>query len=350
MRLLVAAALVVTLYAAETRLTVEQLYSFIKSSVRLKHPDRQVASFLQNVKMAERLDDRTIEDLQGYGAGPRTLAALRTLRDASSSLPVARRVEQVAPASIPPPSPDEQDRVLHEVRQNARNYTKNLPDFLCTQVTRRYVDPSGLEFWQRMDVLTARLSFFEQREDYKLVLVNSRVADQEYQDVGGATSTGEFGSLLRELFSEKARARMRWERWATLRGKRTHVFSYRVAQPNSDWHITYERRDSIVPGYRGLVYVDNDTNMVLRVTLEAEDIPPSFPIQQASTVLDYDFTEISGQQHLLPLRAVIRMRQGKLLTKNEVEFRLYRRFTADATITFTPDPLPEDQTDEQPPQ
>jgi hypothetical protein len=90
--------------------------------------------------------------------------------------------------------------------------------------------------------------------------------------------------------------------------------------------------------------------MVLRVTLEAEDIPPSFPVQQASSMLDYDFTEISGQQHLLPLRAVVRMRQGKLLTKNEVEFRLYRKFTADATITFTPEPLPEDKTEEQPPQ
>jgi hypothetical protein len=96
--------------------------------------------------------------------------------------------------------------------------------------------------------------------------------------------------------------------------------------------------------------VDRDTNTVLRITLTAEDIPPSFPITEASTVLDYDFTRISDQDYLLPLRAVVRMRSGKFLTRNTVEFRLYRKFSAEATITFdTPPPLPEDQVQEQPP-
>jgi hypothetical protein len=45
----------------------------------------------------------------------------------------------------------------------------------------------------------------------------------------------------------------------------------------------------------------------------------------------------------------VRMRDSKLLTKNDVEFRLYRKFTAESSITFTPDALPDDQTKEQPP-
>jgi len=50
------------------------------------------------------------------------------------------------------------------------------------------------------------------------------------------------------------------------------------------------------------------------------------------------------------LKAVMRMRQAKLLTKNDVEFRLYRKFTAEAEIKYdTPEPLPEDKTKEQPP-
>ena len=66
-------------------------------------------------------------------------------------------------------------------------------------------------------------------------------------------------------------------------------------------------------------------------------------------MLDYDYTNIGEQQFLLPLRAVVRMRNEKLLTKNEVEFRLYRKFGADVAIKFeTPDPLPEDQVKEQP--
>ena len=119
---------------------------------------------------------------------------------------------------------------------------------------------------------------------------------------------------------------------------------------HSKWHVSYERRLDIVPGYNGLVYVDRDNFSVMRISLEAQDIPADFPVQQAGTTLDYDFAEISGQQYILPLRAVMRMRSGKFLSKNEVEFRMYRKFGAEAIIKFeTPEPLPEEKINEQPP-
>jgi len=335
----------------QERLSVQQLVSFVRSSIQLRHPDQQVASYLKKVQLSERLDDRTIEELQAMGAGPRTLEALRALRDASRALPRPAGAEQrEQPAAIPPPSPAEQQRILKEVREYALNYVRGLPDFICTQVTRRYLDPTGLEFWSQQDVITARLTYFEHREDYKVILINNRPTNVSYENLGGATSTGEFGSMMRELFAPETQARFRWERWATLRGRRTHVFSYQVDQPRSKWHISYQKMLEIVPGYRGLVYVDRDTLAVARITLEAVGIPPDFPIQEASTVLDYDFVDIAGRQYWLPLRAVVRMREGKLLLRNEVEFRMYRKFAAETTITFeTPEPLPEDKVKEQPP-
>ncbi|MCX6624049.1 MAG: hypothetical protein NTY38_23900 [Acidobacteria bacterium] len=66
-------------------------------------------------------------------------------------------------------------------------------------------------------------------------------------------------------------------------------------------------------------------------------------------MLDYEFQKISGIDFVLPLRAVMRMREGKYLMKNEAEFRLYRKFGAEASIKFdTPEPLPDDQTRAQP--
>jgi hypothetical protein len=336
---------------AQTRLTIEQLFAFIQSSVKLQHPDKQVAAYLSQVKLSEKLDERTIEELQGLGAGPRTVQALRSLKEASASLPAPQpKAPRPAAVQIPPPSPEEQHKIIEETREYALNYTKSLPDFICTQVTRRFYDPSGLEFWQSADTLTTRVSYFEQKEDYKLIMINNRMTTQSYDSVGGATSTGEFGSLLREIFLPESNTRFLWERWATLRGHRAYVFAYRVSQLNSKWRISFERRLEIIAGYNGLIYIDKETGMVLRITLEAEDIPPSFPIQQAATVLDYDFAKISEREFLLPLRAQVRMRQGKFLTRNDVEFRLYRKFSAESTITYTPEPLPEDQTKEQPAQ
>jgi hypothetical protein len=345
-------ALVVSLCAlGQQTLSFDQLLSFIRSSIRMKYQDKEVASYVSKVKLTEQLDERTIEELQGEGLGPKTVAALRELAAASTSLP---KPKPPAPkpvlTPIPPPSSEEQQAIIGEVREYAMNYSKSLPDFICTQVTRRYYDPSGLEFWQNMDTITARLSYFEQKEDYKLILVNNRYVNTNYEALGGATSAGEFGSLLRASLDRKADALIEFDRWATLRGKRAYVFAYRVSSAHSEWSIRYERLREIVTGYRGLIYVDKDTHLVLRITLEAIDIPSDFPVQEARTVLDYDYVKIAERPYLLPLKAVVRMRHDKLLTKNDVEFRMYRKFSAEADIKFdTPDPLPEDQTKEQPP-
>jgi hypothetical protein len=348
MRVVAAVLLFCVTGLAETRMTVEQLRAFVTSSRQLGHSDKQVAEYLKNVKVTQRLEPGVVEDLYG-SAGPKTLEALREISEASKKLPAApapppKPVYQ----PIPPPSSAEQGRILDNVRDYALDYSRRLPNFICTQVTRRYVDPSGLEFWQQQDVITTKLSYFEQKEDYKVILVNNHYVNTSMDKLGGATSQGEFGSMLKEIFELRSRATFEWERWATLRGRRMHVFTYSVPQETSQWRITYDNVDSIRPAYGGLVYVDRDTNSIMRVTLEARNIPPSFPVQEANTTLDYDYQTISGQSYVLPLKAVIRMRSGKMLTKNDVEFRMYNRFGAEATITFTPDELPEEQLKEQP--
>lgn len=338
---------------AQMPMTVGQLKSFLKSSVELKHPDRRVAEYLKKVRLTERLTDRDLMEIAADGVGPKTMEALNELKESSRSLPPPKAESAVAPPParpMPEPPPDVQKRVIEEAREFALSYTKRLPDFICLQVTRRYADPSGLEAFSLLDTIAARLSYFEQKEDYKVVSINGSYTDISYDRLGGATSSGEFGSMLRELFDPATAADFRWERWAKLRGRIAHVFRYRVLQSHSKWRISWQRQLEIVPGYHGLVYVDRDVPMILRVTLEADDIPPSFPIQQAGTVLDYDFTDISGKEFLLPLRAEVRMREGRLLVKNQVEFRNYRKFGAEAVITFdVPEPLPEDKTSEKPP-
>jgi hypothetical protein len=336
---------------SQMKLTVEQLTTFLRSSVQLRHDDRKVAEYLKKVRLTERLDDRQVEELLSFGLGPRTIEALRQLRDSSASLPAPEppKPKPVAP-TIPPPSPKEQIAVLEKARENALNYDKQLPDFICTQVTRRYVDPSGLEFWQRQDVITERLSYFEGKEDYQVVLINNQpVTNVRHDQLGGATSSGEFGSMLREIFEPATETLFQWERWATLRGRRMHVFSFRVAQDRSKYRIVYRGLADVIAAYRGLVYVDRDNLMVMRIRMETENLPSSFPIQQVSVDLNYDMIEISDRPYLLPLKSELRSREGRLLVKNETEFHRYRKFGVDVSVSFdTPDPIPEEKTKEEP--
>ena len=161
--------------AGEQNMTVAQLVMFIRSSVQLKQPDRQVAEYLRKIKLTDKLDDRTIEDLQSLGAGPKTVAALRELGEASASLRVAPPPPP-PPVYVPPPPPNsmEQAKIIDETREYALNYTKQLPNFICVQVTRRDVDPSGSgNNWYHSDTITARLSY-NGVENYEVILHNNQ--------------------------------------------------------------------------------------------------------------------------------------------------------------------------------
>ncbi|HEX5008383.1 MAG TPA: hypothetical protein VFV70_14810 [Hyphomonadaceae bacterium] len=323
----------------------------MESSGHLKQDDKKVAGYLKNVKLTERMSEDDLTTMLSYGVGQRTAEALRAIFEASKELKPPPPPAPKPVLKLPdPPTPEEQQKLIEELRDYAINYTKRLPDFICTQVIRRYDDPTGLEFWRRRDVITVRLSYFEQKEEYKVMLMNGAPTEVGLERVDGSISTGEFGSMLREVFEPSSETEFHWARWATLGGRRMHVIEYRVRQARSKWTVSYERSQQITPGYHGLIYVDRDMRMISRLTLEAEDIPPSFPVQQAGTVLDYDFIDIAGNSYMLPLKYTVKMRSAKYLAKNETEFRMYRKFGADTAITFDiPDALPEEGRKEEPP-
>jgi hypothetical protein len=347
--------------AAQTStLTLDQLMKFLTSSVELKMSDTDVAKYLARTRLSERLEDAAIEKLLASGIGPKTLDALRALRDRSESLATAKPVVEAPKPKLPPaPNAVEQAAIIQEVREYALNYSKGLPNFLTTQVVRRYqAGAPGSRYnrnssepsWVPLDTLTLRLSYFEQKEEYKLIMHGNSPTTQDFKSLGGATSTGEFGSLLRDIFEPRTHARFEWDGWATLRGNLVMAFSYSVEQQYSQWGIEYEKKDHIVPAYSGRILIDKDTHVVMRVTLNADDIPPSFPVKMATTILDYDYTDISGHQFLLPLKSETQMSADGVLSKNDTEFRLYRKYSAESSLTYdiTPDALPADQTKETP--
>ncbi|HET6250785.1 MAG TPA: hypothetical protein VFE47_24055 [Tepidisphaeraceae bacterium] len=338
--------------ATEMSLSVAQLEMFIRSAVDLKQPDRQVAEYLRHVKLRDKLDDRTIEDMQSMGAGPKTVAALRELGEASTNLPAPPPPPPPPPAYVPPPPPDsiEQAKIIDQAREYALNYTKQLPNFICVQVTRRDFDPTGSgNNWYHADTITARLSY-NGMENYEVILHNNQpVTNASMRQFGGTTSEGEFGSMMNEIFDPETHTEFSWDHWGKLRGRKTYVFAYDVQQEYSKYRVEADDKLSIIPAYRGLVYIDEDTKMVLKIVMKPYDMPSSFPIHDIVSSLDYDFANIGDQQFMLPLKSVLTSKRDRQMSKNDIEFRLYRKFGTESTIKFeTPDALPDDQTTEKP--
>jgi hypothetical protein len=364
---LLAAFFAVCLAASAQTMSVEKLRQFLESSAPMLKlgtmSDREMAAYLDKVKLTERLDERQIEDFQGeMRIGPKTLLALRKLAAESASLPVATAVAPPPkPRPIPPPTSEEQAAILDDVREYALNYSDTLPDFICTQVTRRFGAPlpgtkyggpaDGGPRWQALDTLQIRLSYFERKEKYTVVLMNNAIVNQDYEKVGGSKAFGEFGSMMREIFEPSTEARFEWDHWGTLRGKRVMAFRYHVRLDRSHFQIAVEEgKLHITTAYHGLIEVEPDTHAVVRIVQEAENIPSDFPMKETSDVLDYDYQELSGSTFLLPLKSEVVMKTMNDVQKLDEEFRLYRKYSADST--FKPyeaepvAPLPDDKTNE----
>ena len=333
--LLLGAGVLISL--AQQPLSYDQLRDIVRSSISQGLTDKEVSKYLRQQKLNFALTEPLMEEFVGWGIGPRTLNVLRELKPGTEGLPVPNVAKPAGPLrrGPPPPSEQEQRRIIEEARRNALEYTAGLPDFVCLQITRRFVDPSGLEMdWLKYDEIKTRVSYFEHHENYEVMSVNNKVTSRTMLELGGAISTGEFGSMLAELFSPSTEAEFRWARHSLLRGHGVYVFHLYVPRRRSRWQISFQGKRKLIAGYRGLVYIDKESERVLRIVTKADDMPPDFPIQEAQQRLDYDLTDISGRRFLLPLKAQMRSRQGRTLTRNNTEFRLYRKFTAEATITF----------------
>jgi len=332
---------------AQRSMSTAEVLSFVTSQIKIGD-DRATADYLlHKVKLSQKLDVRSVEDLQGKGAGPQTVRALRKLAEDSAALPEPPPVVVVAPPPpAKPPDAAELAEVLTKVREYALNYTANLPNYTCIQTTRRKIDPNpaaankGYRFVSNevQEVLT----FFDKKETYQVQMIDGKsVKNISHDQLGGTISTGEFGTMLSHIFDPAIGAEFEWDHWATLDGnKNMYVFAYRIPASEGYSMLDGESHREYTSAYKGLVYADHTTKTIQRVTLETVDIPADFPIQKVQIKLDYALTDISGQKYILPAHYLLMSLTDKASTENQAEYKLYRKYGAESSITFD-DVVPE---------
>lgn len=307
--------------------------------------ESQIIEQVQKRGVDFRMNDARRKAFKKAGAGEALLTAIAKASEDRQKAPSSLAADTAPPEAEKPvvlPPPLDSAAVadlLDRARNRALSYTSGLPSFICVQQTKRHVDPTGRGAWQLQDVIQARLTYEKQKgESYQINTVNNQLVDKSYDALNGAVSTGEFGSLLLGIFEPETEAQFAWAKQAAIDGRPVEVYNYGVLQERSHWHITFNKVQTIVPGYRGRVWVDRATAQVMKLTMSAVNIPADFPVRTADTTLEYDYVDIAGLIFLLPKRATVLMSEGRVVTRNEIEFRLYRKFTTDTKITFdTPD-------------
>jgi hypothetical protein len=271
------------------------------------------------------------------------------------------------PTSATLPSSAEALDLLERTRKATLGAAERMPDYLVKQQITRSRALGTTNNWMVYDRLSIAVSYRASvGEQYKLLSVNGMppgVDEKEgssYGDkLGGTTSSGEYVSMLSELFQPDTRADFQAVDTDTLRGRRTIVYEFTVKREFSKQTLKFQASLEASPletvvGYRGRIWVDREDNRVLRLETISVEIPPDFPITAAKSVIDYEWVTINEVPHLLPSRAVIELSDHlgsqSEQTRNDILFRGYRKFGAEVKITDLDEKdFPPDKPDEPEP-
>ncbi len=229
---------------------------------------------------------------------------------------------------------EDQKRLWDAAARNAMGYLDQLPNFRCIQETHRFTAPAkSPKQLKESDSYQDELIFEDGKERYQRLETNGEKVEVAPTEDKGISSRNEFGSLLRGLFDADVAATYHWAGRSMALGVVCQVFEFEVTRAKSNFVLHYGPTVEAA-AYNGRVFVDEDTGMVRRLTIQGSGLSKDFGLQSPSLSLDYGMVKIGEKDYLLPLRSVLQLRQAKVFVRNETVFRGYRKFQAESLIKF----------------
>jgi hypothetical protein len=229
------------------------------------------------------------------------------------------------------------DPLIRKATESSMDFIESLPDYICQELMARYQSETSPANWQPIDVVTTNLVYVRGKEDYKDVAINGKPTKKKLEEIGGAWSTGEFGTILVDLFSPATAADFTYRHISRIAGVDAKEYDFTVKRENSHWTI-HEGGQTYQPAYTGTVWIDPSTGRVLRIEMQAHGFPDEFPTDHVESAVDYEYVRLGDlNQYLLPVHAAtLACQRGTVLcSRNTIDFRNYRKYTGESTIQYT---------------
>lgn len=301
-------------------------------------------------------DEKTLEELRQAGAKSFVIEAIKQAASAAARPKLKLPSETAAPPqpqtpTVPPPAtadaaPEKEDEpreptaeelaklpLIEQARYHAMKFLDELPNFIVTQFVTRSVQTPEQKDWQKRDKLEIELTYqIKKGEQFKLLKLNDKPTSMTYDSIGGATSSGEFGTMLAGLFAEQSQAAFKETRKEIFKGRPTTLFEFRVKKAHSNNIITDKTSGrSITTAYSGTIWVDVETARVLRIEQSAEDFQRGFPITLAESAVEYEWIKVGEQKFLMPVSAEVLLGSdiNRTYSRNVIELKNYRVFDTD---------------------
>jgi hypothetical protein len=239
----------------------------------------------------------------------------------------SRAADSVATRSLTPAA-----SLIERAREVAFQFSQNLPNFVCQEFMSRFTQ-RGREEKMPLDLVSAEIIYEDGQENYRNVKIDNRPTNKPLEGIDGSWSTGEFASMLVELFHPNTHAQFRPGGASTISGFSAQVYDFQVESENSRWTLKAGSQ-SLTAAYVGSVWVDPNTARVLRIEMQARNLPSDFPMATVETAVDYSDVRLGEKSFLLPVHAEALgcERDTSNCSHNIIDFRNYHEFKSEIKI------------------
>ena len=320
--------------------TKEELLKILKPAPGKRVEQGDLAGEIAARGIAFPADEKTLEEFRQAGARSFVIDAIKQaaadaarpkLQPPPPPKPTAETVLQKEEEQGEPAAEDlAKLPLIEQARYHAVKFLDELPNFIVTQFVTRSVQTPEQKDWQQRDKLEIELTYrVKEGEKFKLLKINDKPTSMSYEGLGGATSTGEFGTMLAALFSRASQATFKETRKETFKGRPTVLFEFAVKKANSSNTITDKTSGrSVTTAYSGTIWVDVETARVLRIEQSSEDIQRGFPITLAESAVEYEWIKVGEQKYLLPVFAEVLLGSdiNRTYSRNVIELKNYKVF------------------------
>jgi hypothetical protein len=224
-------------------------------------------------------------------------------------------------------------QTLASIREKVAARLAVVPNYTCTETIerRRTNDPCrGCEVRDRVRLEVLVIDKLE-----RFAWPGSdRIGEKDIRDLvsSGLVARGEFWGFVRGVFVADG-TRYSFAGQEKLEHRSTLRYDYEVPRDRSSFSIG-EALNAVV-GYRGSFWVDAGSLDLVRLKVEAVDIPPSTGARHSLSVTDFGPVRIGDSDFLLPQVSDLTMESSSgLVSRNVTRFVNCRQYYAASTIRF----------------
>jgi hypothetical protein len=322
---------------AAKKVTVQQLKDLLVSMQQYKKTDAEVADRLKEIELSEELTGSVAISLKSYLPGKLSGVQVEILKEQSAFLaPPATDL----PATAVPDAAAQQAILAKAADFASRVYVQN-PHLSVTKTTLRFEDhvitTDNIGLHNSNSLLSPIQLVGQQVDPVETDKGVERAAVSKAKTkwgLNGEISEGEPGTNLGDIILDASSSgKITWLRWQMIDGRLTAVFSFAVEQEKSHFDVSYccfpktstlttgmvllTSGSSIqsvsiwepfekVAGYRGELFINPDTGLVVRVITRADMKPTDF-VTRENRRIDYGLVAVTGKRYLLPRASITAM-------------------------------------------